>query len=130
MRISDWSSDVCSSDLTTRLEDEGWRYDRWHDCWRAPGEEIRKPSWSLPEADLRRREAALAAIVPSSAECRLKIMNEKNEVLHDVVRVSSDGEAAWGEFRRFHSAIDGYLKATGLIHGHLDRKRPRLNSNH
>src|SRR3546814_10565246 len=77
---------------TTRLEDEGWRYDRWHDCWRAPGEEIRKPSWSLPEADLRRREAALAAIVPSSAECRLKIMNEKNEVLHDGVRVSSRSE--------------------------------------
>src|SRR3546814_15401848 len=77
MRISDWSSDVCSSDLTTRLEDEGWRYDRWHDCWRAPGEEIRKPSWSLPEADLRRREAALAAIVPSSAECRLKIMRSE-----------------------------------------------------
>src|SRR3546814_2509171 len=44
-------------------------------------------------------------------------MNEKNEVLHDVVRVSSDGEAAWGEFRRFHSDIDGYLKATGLSHG-------------
>src|SRR3546814_18191705 len=79
---------------TTRLEDEGWRYDRWHDCWRAPGEAIRKPSWSLPEADLRRREAALDPIVPSSAECRLKIMEEKNEVLHEVVRVSSDGEGS------------------------------------
>src|SRR3546814_20327208 len=100
---------------------------RSHDCWRAPGEEIRKPSWSLPEADLRRREAALAAIVPSSAECRLKIMNEKNEVLHDVVRVSSDGEAAWGEFRRFHSAIDGYLQATGLIHGTFEATVPVAN---
>src|SRR3546814_8897261 len=88
---------------------------RSHDCWRAPGEEIRKPSWSLPEADLRRREAALAAIVPSSAECRLKIMNEKNEVLHDVVRVSSDGEAAWGEFRRFHRSEEHTSELQSLM---------------
>src|SRR3546814_4761293 len=67
---------------TTRLEDEGWRYDRWHDCWRAPGEEIRKPSWSLPEADLRRREAALAAIVPSSRS------EEHTSELQSLMRIS------------------------------------------
>lgn len=57
---------------TVSIKDEGWRYDRFHDCWRAPGEAIRKPSWPVPK-ELRRRESDLVAIVPSSVACRLTI---------------------------------------------------------
>src|SRR3546814_4247376 len=41
MRISDWSSDVCSSDLSTMSGD------RWNPCWIDPGHARPGNRWSL-----------------------------------------------------------------------------------
>src|SRR3546814_10891492 len=47
MRISDWSSDVCSSDLSPTSRPTGWcsPSSSWSSCWRC----ARRASWARPE---------------------------------------------------------------------------------
>src|SRR3546814_7901045 len=115
MRISDWSSDVCSSDLDDLV---------------------------LADGQLRERVAA-AVVLPREATCgHVVLLPDAIDVDVDVVgalraaaklgfTVVGRGEQHPGHGIREGQEVAGALrKGFDLLLGHVDRKSTRLNSSH
>src|SRR3546814_7718211 len=103
MRISDWSSDVCSSDLVRR---ESYSFHR-------DGE-------ALPNADAESGE-------PISSPARVKLMNQRlhqPRTRHAERMAKRDGSTVGIDLRRI------IRDAKAAQYGKGDRKSTRLNSSH
>jgi len=108
--------EFCFDHLPENYE-KGWKRDRFHQCWRAPNEEIKMPTWSIPEEELQRREKGLKTVEPTLTKYILKIYNQDKVLIH------SEEKSAVGFFDPlvknvdFYGGIGKYAESHGLIHG-------------
>src|SRR3546814_6282045 len=107
MRISDWSSDVCSSDLTPATAEETWQR-RYGDC---------KGKTALLLALLARLGIEAEAVLANNSggdDGLDERLPNPGMFDHVLVRARIDGKTYW---------LDGTLPP-------VDRKSTRLNSSH
>ncbi len=96
---------------------KGWKRDRFHQCWRAPNEEIKIPAWSIPEEELQRREASLKVVVPTLTKWILKIYNQDKALIHSDEAPAVGLEDPAVEYEHFYWGIGEYAESQGLLHG-------------
>src|SRR3546814_1439626 len=104
MRISDWSSDVCSSDLLNKLE---------------PGKDIRI---TLLEGSDR----ILSALPEKMSAAAHKLLVERGVAVQTSVRVAEVRQDALIDSDGRSYPVDLCVWAAGIV----DRKRKRLKSSH
>src|SRR3546814_442568 len=144
MRISDWSSDVCSSDLLTPSDQPDWRL-----YLLRGGAYERLGDWTRAEPDLRRAVAlapneavALNYLGYALLDRGLKLEEAQRLIENASAKRPGDGaitdSLAWVHYRRgnFARAIDLLEQAVQLepaeptINEHPQRKSTRLQSRH
>src|SRR3546814_8986459 len=108
MRISDWSSDVCSSDLPIGVAPDGFNIN--------------------DRAGAVAPQAMRARVVEERADVGLAFDGDADRlILADEIGQVIDGDQILGMIARSWSQ-DGRLKGGGVVA--TDRKRTRLNSSH
>src|SRR3546814_1503356 len=120
MRISDWSSDVCSSDLPSAKRETGDGGEEW--AVKILGE----IAGTDPAADQRGQHEARARLDAVAAGVALRLKRLAIAIVAAVER--SDGEdRAFGPHLIFGRQFGG---GEGAVAEALDRKSTRLNSSH
>src|SRR3546814_9662425 len=121
MRISDWSSDVCSSDLSVSA------YDGDMDDYRKLLLEQRRLERSRQRADKPARDDAL------SKKDKRRAAAEARAAVADLRKAAREAEAELEQLNRKKAELEARLADPKVYDGptaKLDRKSTRLNSSH
>ncbi|MFC1681536.1 SEL1-like repeat protein [Pseudomonadota bacterium] len=106
--------------VRSKIFKEGrWKYDRYYQCWRAPGEKVQKPDWSIPIEVLKKREEKLCVMKPTAAVLRLEIVSNVNKAcIHREVCRFDDGRIHPPKiFFNFTQDVADYLVDKGVVTG-------------
>src|SRR3546814_10186762 len=115
MRISDWSSDVCSSDL--RDDDKRLPQPRFEILVTEFADQLQFVALAVPQPDRRQRHTVEAVRLHH----RIMRLVEEGEALADP---RAAGEAIVAD------DVAGEARRAAEPRGHSDRKSTRLNSSH
>jgi hypothetical protein len=102
---------------TTPAGQEGWKYDRFHYCWRAPDEAIKAPAWQLSDDELLDREASLTVLVPSSTRWTLEIFNLQGELIHEESETFIGTPGRNADRQKYNWKVGEYAESLGYMNG-------------